>query len=282
MGSAKSLQKLHSISSLGVIPAERGDIRVEKLEHRVIPKVPFPHKHDFFQIVTVTQGKGWHEVDFTRHRLSQGQIYFLKPGQVHNWNLSKDTKGFVIEFTLESIPQLNSSLLASLRQIPDCTVPKNIPVEFLKTMENEFLNKDSHFALSLQFELGILLLELIRQNQADKHSTEKRTSVIDGFLDLVESHFREEHSLAFYADRMNISPKALSAQIQKALGKPAKEVLLERCLLEAKRLLAFSDMAVAQISYELGFEDPNYFSRFLKQHGGFTALDFRRQSQKKN
>ncbi len=276
----KSLNKLHSLSSLGVIPAERGDIRVERLEDRKVPKVPFPHKHDFFQIVVIAAGKGWHEVDFTRHKLARGQVYILKPGQVHTWQLSKDTRGFVIEFTQESLPHfLTGHFLTTLRQLPDCVQPKTVSTEFLHMMQKEFEDKPAYFQFSLQNYLRIFLVQLMRENLGKEGLPEPQASLTDAFLDLVEKYFREEHRLQFYADRLKVSAKTLSAQVQRALGKPAKEILLERCLLEARRLLAFTDMPVAQISYDLGFEDPNYFSRFLKTYGGLTALDFRKRTQ---
>jgi len=58
--------RLHPIEAFGNLPASRGEIRVEHLESRLAPKVPFPHRHDFFHFVLVEAGSGWHEIDFTR------------------------------------------------------------------------------------------------------------------------------------------------------------------------------------------------------------------------
>lgn len=275
------LEKRHPLQSLGVIPALRGDIRVEKLEDRMTPKVPFPHKHDFFQIVFIVKGSGWHEVDFTRYKVAPHQVYTIKPGQVHGWELSKKTQGFIVEFTEDSLQQSHWALsLRTLRQLPDCAILKKLSLDFLKQMEFEFREKPLHFALALQHFLNILLLFLIRETSQTKVLFDKNESLSDAFIELIEKNYRKEHGLAFYAAQLKSSAKNVSANTQKYLGKPAKEILQERILLEAQRLLVFSNLTAAEICYELGFEDPNYFSRFMKQSTGLTALEYRRQNKK--
>ena len=58
--------------------------------HRHIDK---PHKHDFFALILFTRGSGVHEIEFTRYEVSRGSLFFLKPGQTHNWTLSADAEG---------------------------------------------------------------------------------------------------------------------------------------------------------------------------------------------
>lgn len=281
-GSLK-LKQMHSLESLGLTPATRGDIRVERLQDRLIPKVPFPHKHDFFQIVIIHSASGWHEVDFHKHKIKNNQVYLIKPGQVHDWKLPKSTKGFIIEYTMESLPPEKSGNLAQQsRHLPDlykfAKTCKSLQPSFLQLMEFEYLQKAPLYEACLQSYLQIMLMELLRTTAAKKIlSTE---DLIVQFTDLVETHYRQEHNVQFYAQKLKVTPKVLSVKIQKSLGKPAKEIILQRCLLEAKRLLSYSNLSISEIGYELGFEDPNYFSRFLKNNMRISAVKFR--SIKKN
>ncbi|QDK37254.1 AraC family transcriptional regulator [Bdellovibrio sp. NC01] len=280
--------KRHSMSSLGVIPAIASDIRVEKLEHRTTPKIPFPHKHDFYQLVVILSGSGWHEVDFTRHTVSKNQIYIIKPGQVHGWKLAKNTRGYVIEYTDASFPKnmtLENHITRRSRALPDMMKlgkSKLVNGKFFELMEEEFRHSQIHSQSILQNYLSILVLDLLRLSKAKEADNHEQEDLIMAFTDLLEEHFREEHSLAFYAQELKISAKALSAKIQRVLGKPAKEVIQERCFLEAKRLLSYSTLSVSEIGYELGFDDPNYFSRFLKQNLKVSAQQFRQRALKKN
>lgn len=283
-GSLK-LKKMHPLESLGLIPATRGDIRIERLQDRLIPKVSFPHKHDFFQIIVIHSSSGWHEVDFHRHKVKGNQIYIIKPGQVHDWKLPKSTRGFVIEYTTESLPPAkNGNLAQHSRHLPDLYQfsKSNLSLQpaFLEIMEAEYLHKASMSEVCMQNFLQILLLDLLRTTMLEKSLTSNSEDLITQFTDLVETHFREEHNVQIYAQKLKVTPKTLSAKIQKSLGKPAKEIILQRCLLEAKRLLSYSNLSISEIGYELGFDDPNYFSRFLKNNMRISAVKFR--NTKKN
>lgn len=94
----------------------------------------------------------------------------------------------------------------------------------------------------------------------------------------MEKHFQKEHAVEFYASLMGTTTKALTTQISRALAKPAGAVIQERCLVEAKRILAYSSLPISQIAYELGYEDPNYFARFFKRKAGMSPGEFRKLS----
>ena len=273
----KSLRTLHAIGTLGIGLAERGDVRINRLQDRLTPKVPFPHKHDFYQLIFIKAGRGWHEVDFTRHNVKATQAFILKPGQVHAWELAKSTKGFVVEFTNES---LRSFFAIDL--FPDVTEwdLKNLPEDLFEQMEAESLNTDRLSQAVLQGYLEVLLLKLSRDLEAPAARINVKGDLHHQFRDLVEQHFRTEHAVEFYAEQLKTSAKSLSAKIQRLVGESAKDIIQKHLLLEAKRLLVYSHLSISEVGYELGFEDANYFSRFLKQNMEESAGKFRERSQK--
>ncbi|WP_373997561.1 helix-turn-helix domain-containing protein [Bdellovibrio bacteriovorus] len=280
----KNLSKPVPLEELGNQLAQRGDIRVERLEERLEPRVPFPHRHDYFQLLVVYAGRGWHEIDFQRHPVRAPQVFMMKPGQVHSWKLAANSKGIIVEFTEESLPK-NSFLLDLVPKVfalPD--VWKLGKSEFavwknkLEVMRNEYESRPSYYEAGLQNHVGLLLIQALR---TQGESVSFHGGIADQFKDLVEQHFRKEHGLSFYAKELKITPKQLSAVLQQKLHRSAKEIIAERCLLEAKRMLAYSATPVADIGYALGFDDPNYFSRFLRQNLRMNASLFREEAQKK-
>src|SRR5690606_6951449 len=92
----QKIKILHSIDSFGILKVSLSSIRIEKLEDRIVPKVPFPHKHDFFQVMILTAGSGWHQIDFKKYKINPAQIFMMKPGHMHSWELSKNVSGYIL------------------------------------------------------------------------------------------------------------------------------------------------------------------------------------------
>lgn len=273
------VHKLHSIEALGNAPARRGEIRVERIEHRLLPKVPFPHRHDFFHFLFLEKGTGWHEIDFSRFPVKSGQLFFVKPGEVHAWSLGSKTRGFVLEFTKESIGGNKTALdiFRVLDDFPSQALPED-PASLcghLRLMQIELEKAGPNHRLALEHLLAAFLLRITRI-KGEERRPRLRTTAVDKFRALVEENFRQEHSVEFYAKKLGLTPKALTTQARKALGMPAGAVIQEKCLLEAKRLLAYSEQTIAEIGYELGYEDPNYFARFFRQRCGMSPGKFRK------
>lgn len=108
-----------------------------------------------------------------------------------------------------------------------------------------------------------------------KLQQDSRFHIIRKFNLLVEEHFRTEHSVSYYAQLLNKSPKTLSNLFALFNQKTPTQIIQERIIIEAKRLLRFTNRSPKQITFELGFEDPAYFSNFFKKHTNATPLEFR-------
>ncbi|SEP79792.1 transcriptional regulator, AraC family [Hyunsoonleella jejuensis] len=96
---------------------------------------------------------------------------------------------------------------------------------------------------------------------------------------LVESFFKTEHSVSFYADKLFKSPKTLSNNFAKLNTSPL-QIIHERIVLEAKRLLIYTDKTAKEIAYEVGFDDASHLSRLFKKHTSLSPSDFKKQLQK--
>ncbi|MDQ3230182.1 MAG: AraC family transcriptional regulator [Pseudobdellovibrionaceae bacterium] len=273
---------LHGMQAFGLLPSHVEMIRINDLAPRLSPKIPFPHKHSFFQIVIILDGTGWHEIDFARHAVHKGMTFVLKPGQVHAWDLSPDTKGFLVEFEFHAIKKIQTSQepLAQLYALPDqfgLTHDQEQKVRDLcLEMMNEQKDLEPGWETILQLRLLTLLFLFFRYTPAPAATSDKNL-ILHNFFKLVNACYARHHNIEFYAEKLGLTPKALTMRVTRFFGEPPKKIIQDRCLLEAKRLLAYSTKTNSEIARKIGFDDPNYFSRLFRSKTGMTPNEFRVQ-----
>ena len=244
-----------------------------------------PHKHDFYMVFFVEKGSGVHNVDFTQYTVNDYQVYFIRAGQVHNWSLDVDTSGFQLMLAADVITIFSNlgSFPFFEQSVPSClSLDKKQFEEFkihlheieLILSDNDVLTKE---ILLLRLHLMLKLLQKEYLNQFPEHdSSTKPEKIIKGFNTLIDDHFNEESSVNFYADKLNITANYLNILSQKYLKMPASDVIKQRTILEAKRLLTSTDLYIKEIGYQLGFNDNTYFSKVFKKYTGKTPGDFKK------
>ena len=127
----------------------------------------------------------------------------------------------------------------------------------------------------------IIISTRLLKSKAGFVETAKNTKIdlLREFNMLVESHFKTEHSVSFYAEKLFKSPKTLSNNFAKLNTSPL-QIIHERIVLEAKRLLIYTDKTAKEIAYEVGFEDASHLSRLFKKHTTLSPSDFKKQLKK--
>lgn len=260
----------HPIESFGIRQVSISGIRVEPLEVRVTPSVPFPHRHDFWQIVLITSGSGIHQIDFETYKVKPRQVFIIKPGQVHRWKMNAHIKGIIVEYA-RSHQLLNS---------PDEMILPESDFQMLTMlttiMQSESSSKGVDADISLRSLLSSFLIQLGRHTP--RLGPEKSTTILENFKNLVEKNFMKEHRVEFYSDKLGMTSKALTMQVTRSLGRSPRAVIQDRFMMEARRYLAFSSMSISEIGFELGFEDANYFTRFFRTHEKMTPAAFRKKN----
>ena len=106
-------------------------------------------------------------------------------------------------------------------------------------------------------------------------SVDKGSHILSQFKTLLSDNFINERQVAFYADKMHLSPKYFSTVIKEASGKTAGAWINEMLLLEAKVRLQNKQQSIAQIAYDLDFSDPSHFGKFFKKHVGVSPMEYR-------
>lgn len=137
-------------------------------------------------------------------------------------------------------------------------------------------------ALGQYFFVNLTRLMLqVRPADPAKHGRGEDLRIFLAFCDHVEAHFRDHMTLSSYAKHLGVTEARLNDICRRTAGEPSKELVHQRLLQEAKRLLRFSAVPVSEISYQLGYTDPAYFSRFFAKHVGQPPSEFREQHQAK-
>ncbi|GAA4374811.1 AraC family transcriptional regulator [Hymenobacter koreensis] len=271
---------------------------IERLETHVVrfPHVNEPHAHDFYLLLYITHGSGSHTVDLVSYDLRPGSLFFVAPGQVHHWVLQPDTQGYVVffdaEFYLFRYPGNR------LYEYP-FFAPQHAPVLYLlNTTDGAPTNADA------ETELRPLLARMHTETQAAHPNTAEvvrsylhlclelatrayppapaaetkhALQQVREFGTLLNQHYRTRRTVQEYADLLHLTPNHLNAVCRRTLNKTASALIHERVVVEAQRLLRHSALSVAQVAYELGFEDASYFTRYFRKYTGRTPEAFRQQ-----
>lgn len=141
--------------------------------------------------------------------------------------------------------------------------------------KNELLQQDMLQAILKR--LLILSVRILTQT-TNFHKLEKRQSdIVREFYYLVERHFAQEHEVAFYASKLNKSPKTLSNLFSLFSTRSPLNIIHDRILIHARRQINYSNLSIKEIAYELGYDDIQTFSRFFKSKEGMSPMQYREQ-----
>jgi len=247
-----------------------------------------PHKHDFYVTVLFTEGSGSHEIDFETYEIKKGSLFFLSPGQVHNWKLSEDISGYIFFHTQEFFEQdfsrnyLHDFPFFSYNEVSPVLYLGNERFVFFRALIISMLNENNEnqaFKIEkVRTLIQFLYIESSREylqkvpQQTTIQNTYKRQ--FKDFQQLVELHYKNQKSAAYYSDLLNISPKHLNRICQTIISKTTTDYILGRVLLEAKRKIIYQKQSLAEIAYHLGYDDYAYFSRVFKKNFKETPSDF--------
>ena len=249
-----------------------------------------PHRHSFYHLVLFTKGSGSHQIDFTKFDVKLFQIYFMIPGQVHSWHFEGKTDGYVINFSETFFKPflLNPNYLErfvffnGVSEDGVCQVPVEIQADIIKLFENiTAFSESSHSNDGDMIRLLLLQLFIMIENSCTrrtiKSAPQQKLTTLRAFRRLIDSHYRSIRLPNEYAGLLYITPNHLNALCQDLVGKTAGELIRDRILLEAKRLLTNAKMTVTEIAYDLNFKDNSYFNRFFKKNSGRTPDEFRKE-----
>lgn len=247
-----------------------------------------PHRITGYKVSLLLEGKLSINVDFKQHDVVAPAILFLSPEQVsqltdHN-NVKSIHFAFSKDYLLNDVRNTLSCWECMFNQIM-IPVTSQKDLNELKTyaslIQQEFTQLRHQKDLVIKNLLNAFLITAARLGTCKTKLATMNSSqnkILQQFRTLVDDHFVSKTQVAEYADMIYITPGHLNDTIKTVTGRTAKQMIDEKRINEAKRLLFWGDLSVKQIASHLNFEDDAYFNRFFKKHTGQTPALFQRNS----
>lgn len=254
------------------------------LPQEVIEKLLKPHRTAFYLFVFIDNGLSTHKVDLHDQTIANGQLLFVLPNQIHTPPKQKDgLEYYKLSFDencLSLLPQQFSFLVNPLNtQIISFDKDSKQRVKLLFENLNQLLHSDNEqknaaiilaHLNSVLTEFDIAYFKSVTKENTQSNKIQKYIE----FKVAVETHLTEQHSINTIADNLSVTTNNLYNIVKEFSGVSPKEFITNRLMLEAQRKLHYSTLSVKELAYELGFNDPDYFSRLFKRATGKSVSNY--------
>lgn len=239
------------------------------------------HRHDYFEILFFDTGGGEQLIDFVQHPVLPNSCYIVFPQQIHLLKRN-DATGLLVQFKEEIIPsaQIKNALRRVLFGDKAAVVFENNSEKLnaLRSLLALLANaSEKNTTVSNEAALHLLqamLLQLVENRDAHAAGVASDDQqLLFRFQQLLEEQYTHNHSVQDYVNLLTSTEKKLAAATKKFTGLSPLQVIHNRLLLEAKRMLLFEHTSHKEIAYRLGFDSPASFSQFVKNKTGFAPSE---------
>jgi AraC-like DNA-binding protein len=274
-------------------PSNNTEFEILRFDTMEEPEVDDYHKHSFYEILWTESGESRQTIDYQEYTVAPNSLFFISPGQVHYFEAWKPLTGGTILFTEDFflLNQTNKNSLFELNFLDN--LYSNPCIRFPKSTFREILSlisciwKEQHHPLRnasiIQSYLHILLAEVQRFVDSGKRSNESKKYLVTykQFRQELEQNFQDFPTASFYANKLHVTPHHLNLICKHITGLTSTEVIRARSILEAKRLLTFSNMTITEIAHTLHFTDSSYFAKTFKSEVNESPQQFRHKMSEK-
>ncbi len=251
---------------------------------QITENISYAPSQKFYSVCWVKDEIKALEVDGQSYQGIANSIFFLDSKS--NWQLHKNKDcshaGYVLQMSKEVLnhPLLSKLHINKVRLFNSGTIPlfKLSPgiekrtqaiLEMMDELMGSHLNNKGDALLSLLNTFFVYcdgqcnIKSILEKNQT-------KANIVYAFKQLVDANLFRSHEVSYYADRLNISTKYLNDCVQEVLTVSSKSIIIEQLLIRSRHALKFSSKTIKEISYELGFSTPDYFSYFIKNQTGMN------------
>jgi AraC-like DNA-binding protein len=249
---------------------------------------------DLYKISFVKNFNGFIQIGNTKFEGENGVLHFVEPKQVYTCNSTNPWKGFQIlihpdifknHFTHKKINaynffsyEINETLLLNKEE-------EKLVSNLMEMAWSEFNNQKDAFSIPIILSYISTLLNLAERFYERQFDTRKKlcNQLSSDFFDMLKTYYSkstdieiQQPSVKYFANKLNVTPNYLSDTIRHHSGKSALTIIHDFIIEEAKNKLTNSNLTVSEISYQLGFEYSNYFSRLFKRKTNFSPSEYRK------
>lgn len=267
-------------------------LRIEELVERVLKPIR-PSREESHTLILVTEGSYTMKIGFKDYTIAPDTLVVIQAGAVFSSEaIEKNIKGFTCHFH----PNLligkfgNRSLISEFNfldvgnepiiHIPNASTRMAL-VNILNRLTAEFKSEATPNSDIVHSYLYALLTEVkIISGHNNQVSQKASYQITTYFRKLVHEKIKENLKVADFAELMNISPNHLNKSVKAITTKSASDLIDEIRCIEIKYLLYQSNLAISEIAYEMGYQDPSYFTRFFKKQENVSPTEFRKKIEK--
>jgi AraC-like DNA-binding protein len=245
----------------------------------------------FYSIILFTEGEEDIAINGNQVKVKPGVVVCSRPGEIWKWNPDTQLKGLHLLFEEEFLLSFfNDSLFLS--KFPYLQADRKSPfllpssdlysklrqlyLDMRKEINEPAVEKDQHMLRALLYETLMVYNRIpVLESAAKIKDDMPMLRYIAQFQQLVESNYKQQHDVEFYADQLFITSNYLNKMVKQSLGMTTKQYILSRIMTEAKRMLDYTSLSVAEIAQHLHFESSTYFVRLFHRVEGVTPNQYR-------
>lgn len=252
--------------------------KISRMKERIKPTKPHGHEN-YYEFIFLSEGAGYHYIDFEKYEVVPGSLFFMYPGQIHHWEFTEVPKGFVLicrrEFMMNptmDIVDLTGGNISNFFPLPE----KDQEIgDLFQKIEQEYQEEQEGSEQFIITYIKLLLLKIKRLSQRPLPLPDGHHVLVIQFKKLLDAQFSSKRLVKEYADLLHFSPKHLNETCKRFTGSTASKIIQDRVILEAKRMLLYTEKSIAEIAFSLSFADPSHFGKFYKTITGTTPQSYR-------
>lgn len=245
-----------------------------------------PHYHDFEELIIVTEGSLEHYIDFQNEIVNAPFASYVSMGKMHKIVPHDNLRGWVINFRSEFIPDSKLSFYSDFFTTTNVPIASNGCagrfVNLCEIIYNEYSYENPDFQTIRYLTSGLISMVETERKRVLPIENAVKISQIDtfnNFLKILEQNYRRDEGVSFYADKMNMSERNLNLICKNNFQKSVSEIIETRKLIEAKKMLIYTDKTVSEIGFELGYNEKSYFTRVFRNKLSVTPTQFREMTR---
>jgi AraC family transcriptional activator of pobA len=256
------------VVSIALESIEKGDVRD-------------PHRHAYHELIWVREGSGQHLIDGEPVVFGPRTLTLIAKGQVHQFERANRISGVVVRFDDEWLTSSRRWLFSggscTALSVPENDAPRfDALLDLLREEVERPVGPESAELRRHLLSAALLWAQRWREAQLEGGGAARAdVQLQQQFLETLERDFSKSHEAGHYSAELGVTTGTLSRTLTRLTGRTTKQLILDRVLLEAARLLRFSDLSVKEIAARLGFTDQFAFSKAFKRQRGEAPLDFR-------
>lgn len=250
------------------------------------PDICTPRRLRKYVLIWCSEGTMTVTVDEKELKLERQDVLTITSGQVHYVKNPVKAKGLILEFTYDFFCKNDNDIELIFQNGLFCHFDLNEVVKLInnETIETQLLlisrelqTKPYQYLITIHSRIELVLVEINRAKLNSGYDIWRPDALFLKFLESVRANFEHNYPISQFAKMLRTTVAKLNEQSKLHTGRTAQNVIYGLIASEAKRLLIYQNLSVKEVAYQLGFNDPFYFSNFFKKHASVSPKSYQKK-----